>query len=403
MQLALCGVTALRVLRAARQGLVGQQGVPRKRTSLLAPDPGQGRKRFTAGILADLSISQWAIPSDCPLDVAVPDQRQRIQVKGVSCKVFSQSALQQSFISLGEGMQVSSPELLFVEMSQEMPLINLVLLGCELCGSFGRDPLNPHDGDVVYWIDPITSTEKLRSFVGSCKNVRGLTRAKEALRFMMDNAWSPMEALVAVMAALPVSHGGYGFSPVILNERVPVSEAASRESRIPDMLFADGKTGLNYDGEDHLDLEKVVVAAQRINNNAAEKASEQQLSSALEDVRSKYVDDRRRDRELIASGHLVFSITKEDLAEKGGLDRVMSLVLDAMERDGGMDLGIQRAAMRVRELVRMRQDLLWSAMPGALGVKARQRIARRKAHRRRELEALNASLRDPNAWETVMF
>ena len=188
-----------------------------------------------------------------------------------------------------------------------------------------------------------------------------------------------------------------------MNERVPVSEAASRESRIPDMLFADGKTGLNYDGEDHLDLEKVVVAAQRINNNAAEKASEQQLSSALEVVRSKYVDDRRRDRELIASGHLVFSITKEDLAEKSGLDRVMSLVLDAMERDGGMDLGIQRAAMRVRELVRMRQDLLWSAMPGALGVKARQRIARRKAHRRRELEALNASLRDPNAWETVMF
>ena len=69
--------------------------------------------------------------------MAVPDQRQRIQVKGVSRKVFSQSALQQSFISLGEGMQVSSPELLFVEMSQEMPLINLVLLGCELCGSLG--------------------------------------------------------------------------------------------------------------------------------------------------------------------------------------------------------------------------------------------------------------------------
>ena len=403
MQLALCGVTALRVLRAARQGRVSRRGIPHERTTLLPPDPGPGRKRFTPGLLDNLRIGQWHLPLDRPLDVAVPDQRQRIQMKGVTCKVYSQPMLQEAFVSLGEGIQVSSPELLFVEMAQAMPLINLVLLGCELCGSFGRDPLDPHDGDVVYWIDPVTSVEKLRSFVRSCKFVRGLARAEEALGYVMDNAWSPMEALVAVMAALPVCHGGYGLSPVVLNKRVSVSDHASRETRVPDLLFADGTTGLNYDGEDHLDLGKVVVAAQRLNSYAEERASEQQLSFALGEVRGKYVDDRRRDRELIASGYLVFSVTKEDLAEEGGLDRVMSLVLDAMERGGGMDVRMQRAAMRVRDLAKVRQDLLWSAMPGALGIQARQRIARRKARRKRKLEALNALLRDKSTWETVTF
>lgn len=403
MQLALCGVTALRVLRAVRQGRVSKQETPRERTTLLSPDPGPGRKRFTPKLLEDLHVGQWPIPFDRPLDVAVPDQRQRIQMTGVSCKVWSQPALQEAFISLGEGIQVSSPELLFIEMAQVMPLINLVLLGCELCGSFGRDPLDPHDGDVAYWVDPVTSVEKLRSFVRSCRSARGLSRAEEALCYVMDNAWSPMEALVAVMTALPVSHGGYGLSPVVLNKRVSMSGFASRESRVPDMLFADGTTGLNYDGEDHLDLGKVVVAAQRIGSNAVEGSSEQQLSSVLGEVRSKYVDDRRRDRELMASGHLVFSVTKEDLAEKGGLDRVISLVLDAMERDGSVDVRMQRASMRIKELVNVRQDVLWSAMPGALGVQARQRIARRKVRRERAVEAINASLRDKGAWTTVVF
>lgn len=217
----------------------------------------------------------------------------------------------------------------------------------------------------------------------------------------MDNAWSPMEALVAVMAALPLEYGGYGIDLVVLNKRVPVSETATRTSRVPDMLFADGTVGLNYDGEDHLDLGKVVSAAQRIGEHAGEESSRRQLSAALEDVREKYVDDRRRDRELAAAGCLVFSVTKEDLIEKGGLDNLMTLVLDALARGASEEFTMTRTAMRVRELARMRQDLLWSAMPGALGVQARRRLARRAARRRSELEVLRASLQDEAAWELI--
>ena len=401
MQLALCGVSALAALRAARQGLTGKKGVPENRTLLLPPDPGLGRRRFTPGLLASTGIGSWRVPQGRALEVAVPNQRDRLQARGVACKVFSQPAMQRAFVTLGDGIQASSPELLFVEMAQVMPLLNLVLLGCELCGSFSRDPANPHDGDIAYWVDPVTSVERIRSFARQCTHVRGMVRANQALAYVMDNAWSPMEALVAVMAALPLDLGGYGLGPVVLNKRVPVSEAAVRASRVPDMLFADGTVGLNYDGEDHLDLDKVVAAVRRLKEHAGEDTSQRQLSSALEDVRGKYVDDRRRDRELAAAGRLVFSVTKEDLVEKGGLDRLMILVLDALELDGHDKHRMTRAALRVKELVRMRQDLLWSAMPGSLGVQARRRLARRAARRKRDLEAHRAASRDVSSWELI--
>lgn len=150
MQFALCGVSALAALRAARQGLTGKKGIPKERELLLPPDPGPGRKRFTPKLLAGMSVGSWRVPQARVLEVAVLDQRERLQAKGVSCKVFSQPAMQHAFVSLGEGVQASSPELLFIEMAQVMPLMNLVLLGCELCGSFSRDPADPHDGDVAY-------------------------------------------------------------------------------------------------------------------------------------------------------------------------------------------------------------------------------------------------------------
>ena len=401
MQLALCGLSALAALRAARCGLTDKKGVPGNRATLLSPSPGPGRKRFTPNLLASASIGSWRVSQGKVLEVAVPNQRERLQTKGVTCKVFSQPAMQHAFVTLGEGIQASSPELLFVEMAQVMPLLNLVLLGCELCGSFSRDPADPHDGDVAYWINPVTTVKKLSSFVGSCTHVRGIARATKALLYVMDNAWSPMEALVAVMAALPLELGGYGLAPVVLNKRVPVSEVASRSSRVPDMLFANGTVGLNYDGGDHLDLGKVVAAAQRVEKHAGEESLQMQLRAALGDVRGQYGDDRRRDRELAAAGRLVFSVTKEDLIEKDGLDRLMCLVLDALKREGHMELRMTRSAMRVKELVKLRQDLLWSAMSGPVGVQARRRIARRAAHRKRELEACNAALIDDDAWELI--
>jgi hypothetical protein len=236
-------------------------------------------------------------------------------------------------------------------------------------------------GEVVFGVPPVTNVEAIRTFVRSCRNLVGIAKAREALRYVMDNAWSPMEAVVATLANLPPEHFGYGLGPVVLNERVSVSAAASHTTRLPDMMLGGTTTGLNYDGENHLELSAVVDSA--IHSAAA--PGDGQLAKALEQsiqaVREKYVDDRRRDRELLASGRDVLVVTYEDLVERGGLDRVMSLAMDSMERSDGLDLSFQRAALVSSFLRQKRQGLVWSALPGELGRTTRKGIV---AAQRRE-------------------
>jgi hypothetical protein len=148
------------------------------------------------------------------------------------------------------------------------------------------------------------------------------------------------------------------------------------------MMLGGTTTGLNYDGENHLELSAVVDSA--IHSAAA--PGDGQLAKALEQsiqaVREKYVDDRRRDRELLASGRDVLVVTYEDLVERGGLDRVMSLAMDSMERTGGLDLSAQRSALRSLFLRDRRQELVWSALSGELGKKVRRHLVERRRRAR---------------------
>ena len=98
----------------------------------------------------------------------------------------------------------------------------------------------------------------------------------------MDNAWSPMEAIVAALAALPPEHFGYGLGPVVLNDRVDTLDGASRASRLPDMTLGGTTTGLNYDGENHLDLSTVVDTAVQMTLNPGNGQSSERLASSME-------------------------------------------------------------------------------------------------------------------------
>lgn len=382
MRLALCGSTALYMTRAMRLGLLDRQdGAVRE--PLCLPDPGHNRRRFTAKLLKSVRIGgTLPLPLDRPLEIAVPAGSKHLQSSLFVTTVYGHRIPQSSFVPLGDGFQVSSPELLFVEMAQVMPFFNLVLLGCELCGTYTRNPSDPMGGEVVFGVPPVTNVEAIRTFARSCRNLVGIARAREALRYVMDNAWSPMEAVVATLANLPPEHFGYGLGPVVLNERVSVSAAASHTTRLPDMMLGGTTTGLNYDGENHLELSAVVDSA--IHSAAA--PGDGQLAKALEQsiqaVREKYVDDRRRDRELLASGRDVLVVTYEDLVERGGLDRVMSLAMDSMERTGGLDLSAQRSALRSLFLRDRRQELVWSALSGELGKKARRHLVERRRRER---------------------
>ena len=70
----------------------------------------------------------------------------------------------------------------------------------ELCGTFSRDPINPRLGPITYGVRPVTTVEKIERFLSAATRLRGHDQAERVLRVVRDNAWSPMETVIATMA-----------------------------------------------------------------------------------------------------------------------------------------------------------------------------------------------------------
>ena len=125
-------------------------------------------------------------------------------------------------------------------------------------------------------------------------------------------------------------------------------------ARVPDIVLEDCPVGFNYDGREHLDLEAIAAAAE----------NKDELGRALASLRRKYVDDRRRDRELAAQGRLVMSVVSEDLFDHGGLDVVVLEALMASRRLGGPRAeDVVPEEVWAPEETRARQKLICSLLP----------------------------------------
>ena len=366
MNITLTGLWALRVMRMVRRGEV--EGSSLNRRVSLSPADSSPRKRWSAASI-DLSAFGIAFDEKHPLTVAVPSAAGRLRMRNVTNTVYSRGLPEGSFIDVGHGVCIPCPELLFIELASVMDAPVHVLLGLELCGRFARDSRDPRDGDVAYGLEPLTSADKIRAFIASCKSVRDLAYAAERAQYVMDNAWSPMEAILATVMRLPYGEFGYDLGPLVLNGRVDAPERlvpyVEKASRVPDIVLEGTRVGVNYDGEIHLDLTEIVRRA----------AAGEDVDEAVERVREKYVDDRRRDRELLMQGYYVLPATSEDLYRDGGLDKLIGQVIELAEQTAGLDLGPQRRMIEFRKYSKGRQRVIWSLLPGVRGRELARKLA----------------------------
>ena len=369
MNLTLGSLTALRITRAIRNGDV--RASFDRRCNMVFPSPAPQKRWSARRIREELSFlgPSGAFSTDRPLDVIVPLKDQRLQVKGVDSTIMSCDLPDGSFVNLGNGVAMSSPELLFIELGRVMdPAVHL-LVGMELCGSFSRSSIDPRNGRIAYGIAPITSVDRLYAYARAAHSVYGSQRALETIDLIAENAWSPMEALVAALIVLPIDRLGLGLGPLKLNPRKELGERLSRlsdkESRVPDIMFTGTNVGINYDGEDHFRLEEIARAAVALERDPGSKDRSDELAAAIADARARIVEDKRRDRDLMSLGLMVFSATKEDLLEQGGFERVMGQVVEATERTERRDLSSQRLVLENGRLEKARFNLIRSLSPGA--------------------------------------
>ena len=344
MKLAVNGLAGLRVLRDVRRR---DPSALQRRIDPPAPDPAP-RKRWTVGMLPlDALLLSEPPTKKRPLDVVVPKPSQRLGAGFVRNTVYGAGVRPGSFVDAGNGLAIPSPELLFVDMVGRLRFPVLVLLGYELCGTFGREPADPMMGTVAFGIEPASSVAKIWEFLEACTYLPGKEDAYRALTYV---------AVLATMLTLPLTEGGYGMGELRLNVRHEnPPELVARgcpESRVPDIELAVAPVGFNYDGRGHYDLQAVAAAT-----DGAGRAA------AIKDARRKYVDDLRRNRELMAMGKMILPVCSEDLFEEGALDALVVEALRCVEAMGAEVPGFAIGYLASAGAAKRRQELLWSMLP----------------------------------------
>ena len=346
-------LTALHILRKWRSS--GRTLTADRRSlepSVVAPGRYWTRRRVSA-CLESVGVSLSDVRGR--VQVMVPRPGSRIRSRTARNTVYVRGRPEIPIIELNSTVRIPCPVLRFIELGAIMSPAMQLLAGLELCGRFSRDARDPRDGTTTFGIKPVTTADKIRSYVSVARDLAGLEQSRRVAEWLMDEAWSPQEALLNGLARMPLHELGYELGELQLNPRFiargPLLSLVDKRSRVPDSLVKDTNVGFNYDGG-------------LLDSNAAVN------------MRNAVVADKRRDRDLLVQACAVLPVTKEDFYEHGGIDRVMLQAMSLLERTGQRDFSKHRRVLRRPKLAEERQRLIWSLLPGRRGRELSQALAR---------------------------
>jgi len=194
-----------------------------------------------------------------PLDIMVGELSARRPSKAVRPHVCSKPVPNGSFVSVGDGLFLSSPEFCFFQMAAKYPLAKLIMLGFEICGSYSL-PASASTGEdrgdsdqTLYDFPPLTSKKKLTAFSARMEGWIGHKKALRALRFVADDSASPMEAVLVMLLALPYKYGGYALPMPELNGSIypkkGVSQFAGKSFYRGDLFWRDAGVVAEYNSD----------------------------------------------------------------------------------------------------------------------------------------------------------
>ncbi|MDR3315902.1 MAG: hypothetical protein LBS98_05450 [Coriobacteriales bacterium] len=207
-----------------------------------------------------------------PLNILVADAPARKVNKLVVSHVCRVSLPKGCFFDAGNSLLASSPELCFLQMAGDMPLLKLIELGFELCGTYSM-PAGADDeavGATMQLDAPLTTVAKLQSLALKMEGTHGRKNALQALRYVVENSASPMETLLAMLLFLPYNLGGYGLAKPLLNKRVDVGKTAKKAIDKSyyrcDLYWPVAKLGIEYDSDTyHTGAARIAEDAKRRN------------------------------------------------------------------------------------------------------------------------------------------
>lgn len=268
---------------------------------LCSPDI-RGLAQATSSARAIAGARIWRLgigePSvENPIEVLVHDNSQRRKAKAVSVRVWREPIAPTGFRKVADGIYVSSPEFVFLQMATRLELPELVALGMELCGTYRRQVRLPHfdtgedDFITVYQQEPLSSPRRLKGLLDSMKSAPGHMKASKALSYVLPNSASPMETALYLLLCLPRRMGGYALPKPELNPGITFNKAGQRHtlrrSAKPDLYWRDAHLDLEYNSDEfHSANDRAVdsmrrKALERMNVEVIELTTEELFSTSL--------------------------------------------------------------------------------------------------------------------------
>lgn len=164
-------------------------------------------------------------------------------------------------LDLGHGICICSPRFTFMQMTMRVDLIDAILIGMELCGSYSKWRLEPNIMKDPYYLSPAEEractfelptamqSNRVRAFVENQQGNRGARGARTALRWVIDNSASPIETAVYLLLCLPKRLGGYGLPKPILNPKLIISNPSGSKERYPDLFWSGANIDVEYNSD----------------------------------------------------------------------------------------------------------------------------------------------------------
>ena len=240
---------------------------------------------------------------------------------------------------ISDNVYVCSPALSFVQSVETMGLVESLLYGHLLCGTYA---LSASRGATVSR-PPLLATGELADFISNHGGARNVRRAQAAAALLLDDSASPMESALAIRLVVPRRLGGMGLDPasISLNHRVEVPSRFvpllnARHLRI-DAFFPSQNVGLEYDsiafhsGSEKIEhdirrrtvlegmgIRTIAVTRGQILDTGEFHGLDEAVSRLLgRRVRRKSVTQRERDHELTMLLRRALSRFDADVQEAG--------------------------------------------------------------------------------------
>lgn len=173
------------------------------------------------------------------VDFTVTKSCERIQKKDHIIHL-CRAPLPAGSVVVKNGNKIASPELLFLQLADNLDIHRLILLGLQLCS---HPPGNPSDA--------ITTKQKLKTFLGKVSGYHGLKKAVRAVNYIEDGSASIMESIVYMILTLPHALGGYGLGNALFNYEIRLNDQAGKrlgqKRCFADLYYKQAKLAVEYE------------------------------------------------------------------------------------------------------------------------------------------------------------